>query len=360
MEPFMTIITRTCHRPKALKRCTNSVDMQSDRDIQHLILPDRKCSGMLYANTMLFENRGKVKGRYVYILDDDDVLTDDEFVEDIRNIYIEKDPDAIFVKGKIGEKNFPKTDSWQSAPKRGGVGSPNIVVKNEVFQRHIGKFRISKAGDFYYISAIYNDPAVNNIWWFDKEVFKADIGHGKPEARLDLDVRTPYIKGKQLGAAYNLAMESVSDWVLFTDHDIILLGPNYADTILHAIRTLGHNAGWITCMTNRIACPHQLSKGAPGSDNIMEHMEHAGRLWAKHGKTLKLIDSERARNFLFSGFFILTHKEAWEKVGGFKDGFLGVDNDYHKKLIEAGYSSYVMPGVYCYHIYHQKDLWRWG
>ena len=126
---------------------------------------------------------------------------------------------------------------------------------------------------------------------------------------------------------------------------------------LNAVDTLGHRAGWITGMTNAIACPAQLSTDAPKGDNIMAHMQHAKKLYTKHGNTIKLIDHETIR-IPFSGFMILTHKKAWEEAGGFDDGFLGVDNYYFNKLTHAGYKTYVMPGLYMYHIYHNKRQWN--
>ena len=54
---------------------------------------------------------------------------------------------------------------------------------------------------------------------------------------------------------------------------------------------------------------------------------------------------------------MVTHKEAWTKSGGFKDGFLGVDNYYHEAIIKAGYKTYVLPGLYMFHLYYHKTRW---
>lgn len=168
----------------------------------------------------------------------------------------------------------------------------------------------------------------------------------------------------ELGKAYNIAMKSVQDWVLFMDHDILHLNPYYYDVCTEVIKKLGHEAGWITCMTNRIACEAQWCREAPKSDDIMAHMKHAKHRWKEHGPVLLQISNGKGnmihngKRFAgFSGFFMLTHKEAWEKVGGFIDGFLGVDNDYYEKITKAGYKTYVMPGIYVYHIYRNKGNW---
>jgi len=169
----------------------------------------------------------------------------------------------------------------------------------------------------------------------------------------------------QLGKAYNIAMQSVDDWILFMDHDILHLNPHYHEVCLGVIKKIGHKAGWITCMTNRIACEVQWAREAPKNDDIMAHMKYSKKLWKEHGPKLLLIGNKKSdmiyqgKKFAgFSGFFMLTHKQAWEDVEGFKDGFLGVDNDYYEKITKAGYETYVMPGIYVYHMYRQKAQWN--
>lgn len=175
-----------------------------------------------------------------------------------------------------------------------------------------------------------------------------------------MDIRIPYFEDMQLGRAYNIAMETVNDWVLFVDHDLMIpLNPYYYNACKMAIHELGHRAGWITCKTNRIACASQLCREAPKTNDIFEHMRHAKQLWRKHGKAyIKQNEGGKANGAPFSGFFMLTHKKAWQDVGGFKDGFLGVDNDYYKKLLEYGYDTYVLQGVYVYHLYGLKKKWN--
>ncbi len=178
----------------------------------------------------------------------------------------------------------------------------------------------------------------------------------------EIDIRIPYAENMQLGKAYNIAMRSVDDWVLFVDHDILQLNPHYHEVCLGVIKQVGHEAGWITCMTNSIACEAQWDREAPRNNDVMNHMRYAKQLWKEHGPKLMQVGNKemtyQGKRFAgFSGFFMLTHKKAWEKVGGFKDGFLGVDNDYYEKLIKAEYKTYVMMGIYVYHLYKQKTQW---
>jgi GT2 family glycosyltransferase len=160
-----------------------------------------------------------------------------------------------------------------------------------------------------------------------------------------------------LGEAYNRLMESVDDWVCFLDHDILQVNPHWYHMCLAAVKVIGHRAGWITGVTNRIACPYQICNDAPKNDNIMAHMAYAKQRHLKHQANAHLVDKDKLV-LPFSGFMILTHKKAWQDAGGFMDGFLGVDNNYHQKLLHKGYNTYVMPGLYMYHIYGNKTQWN--
>lgn len=167
----------------------------------------------------------------------------------------------------------------------------------------------------------------------------------------------PHEPGAKLGEAYNRAMKTVADWVLFIDHDLYIVNPNWYRIMLCAIREIGHRAGWITCYTNRVS---SAMKGwmwrpdAPKGDDIEEHRKFGRKLWDDNG--LHSTDITQAPPL--SGFWILTHKKAWEKVGGFKPGQISVDNDYHIKLVQAGYEVHRMDGMYVYHHYGRDWLWK--
>lgn len=156
----------------------------------------------------------------------------------------------------------------------------------------------------------------------------------------------------QLGQAYNRAMETVSDWVLFLDHDVLILNPHYYEMLMHAVKTVGHKAGWVSGVTNRIANGWQNRRPAEDPDDLAHHMDHAKKLYQRHGN--ELIDST-GKQQAYCGFFILTHKQAWKDAGGFLDGFW-VDRQYCEALWTAGYQTYIMPGLYCFH-YRTRHKW---
>ncbi len=170
-----------------------------------------------------------------------------------------------------------------------------------------------------------------------------------------------YSQKVNAGAAYNRAMQrATSEWVLFLDHDLFLCNRHWYSISCKAIEYCIENrikTGWISAVTNRIGNPAQKVPGAPLSHDIAEHCLFAKGLYEMHGSKV-----EQCRGAM-SGFWILTNKKAWRDVGGFNENrpkILGVDNDYSGALSRAGYTHQRMPGLYVYHIYHQKKLYqRW-
>jgi len=153
-------------------------------------------------------------------------------------------------------------------------------------------------------------------------------------------------------------MEKAHDWVLILDHDIFLCNPNWYEAAIDATVKLGHRAGWISAVTNRTPFAPQGSPGCPkNSDNLIDHIHWAKHVWEQHGSS-----TVEHTGIGYTGFWILTHKEAWQRVGGFpeNEGF-HVDGTYSKRLYEHGYQAHVMPGVYVYHLMDRKnEVWKWN
>lgn len=168
-----------------------------------------------------------------------------------------------------------------------------------------------------------------------------------------IDVRIPWEPGKRLGYACNRMFKTVEDWGLILDWDVTLLNLGWYDTCLRAIEKVGHNAGLISCVTNRIGCPLQKVSGRyPDNDSISLHSVTAHDL--SNSNACEIEDVTES-SYKLSGMFFLTRRKVWDEVGGVPDDkFIGMDNYYHDRVKEAGYRIYVMKDLYVFHNYRRR------
>ena len=164
----------------------------------------------------------------------------------------------------------------------------------------------------------------------------------------------PVSVDKNIGATYNKFMEMVSndDWVCFLDHDAMFTTHNWykmLEQVVSRIEEVNLSIGLLTGVTNRIGNDEQIifEKTSPEAQNhdMYFHRKIGYERMLKHGIY------RREAKIVISGIVMLTSKKVWSECGGFKDGFLGVDNDYDKKVRSAGYKTVILDGLYLYHWY---------
>jgi len=169
-----------------------------------------------------------------------------------------------------------------------------------------------------------------------------------------LFVNVPYCpveKGQDLGFAYNSFMETIGedDWALFLDHDAMFTTVDWYPQVEEIIEQ-NQDVGVFSCLTNRIGNPLQkLNNIDDDNHNIKYHRRIGYKL--KEGFEYEVHRETTLTNWLMSGVILLISKRTWRKVKGFKSGFLGVDNDIHRRCLQHNLPVGIMKGVYVYHWY---------
>jgi hypothetical protein len=157
---------------------------------------------------------------------------------------------------------------------------------------------------------------------------------------------TPYRKGN-LGQAYNIYCKLVpnnDDWITIMDGDVMQLHMDWGEK-WKKILTENEDAGIITCVTNRVYNPKQLTTEKMFLEtDIVKHREFAIKLFEEKKYTLEKLDNS------LSGLFFSFKKSTWKKVNGFIDGILGVDDNFLNKVNKIK-NCYVAKGFYVLHYY---------
>lgn len=159
---------------------------------------------------------------------------------------------------------------------------------------------------------------------------------------------TPYALDKNLGKAYNRSADLVAnneDWIVLMDGDVMFLTPDYGHIISENIER-HKDISLFTCLTNRVGCKRQCYGHEISSEtDIMRHISLAQRL-AKERRH-EIVETD----WVISGHLLAIQKRIWNKIGGAKDGLLGVDNYISKQVLDKGLKIGIMQGLYVFHKY---------
>lgn len=176
---FLTVYTPTFRRPQMLARCHQSVLMQTDLDLQHVVVEDTVGIGVAGVFRDIPNHHEHIKGDYVYFLSDDDVLADPDVVSDLKVFAQSHDyPDVIMARASIGPYLFPLAMCWEAEPRESGVTLANWIVRQEVWKSV--PYGVRYEGDYDHIAECWR-RGFRFAWW-DRRICRAEgWGRGRPE-----------------------------------------------------------------------------------------------------------------------------------------------------------------------------------
>lgn len=155
MTPFLTVITRHVpRRGEFLKENIRSLRDQSDPDYQHLIIEDPLEQGVEWANGMMSKRSwDDVRGDYVLVLDDDDVMSGSDVISRLKKT-VELGADLIIVRMDHGALGIlPPDELWGRVLARGRVGCSSVVPSADVFLQAVKYYDAKYDSDFDFIKA---------------------------------------------------------------------------------------------------------------------------------------------------------------------------------------------------------------
>lgn len=161
----------------------------------------------------------------------------------------------------------------------------------------------------------------------------------------------PYRQDKDLGAAYNRAMEMIPDGghACLMDIDAMFLTPQQPAIIEQYVEK--YPEAVLTCYTNRISpLSRQLFNGHLNSNpDIKTHIGCAATLQTKPMK-VRMIGNA------ISGFLMIVPKSVWKKVPFVEGiGCLGVDTQFSRELHKRQIPILLMETIYVFHTYRIMD-----
>jgi len=184
--PFITIVTRCYKRPNALRNNIVSVKTQTDADYEQVFIIDKKGKGLAAADMSLNLFKEMNCGDYIMVLDDDDMIVDKQFIQKLKHIKKEKNPDVIIWKGMFNSEThiLPPTDKfWGIRPMKCAIGSFNYCVSYKLYTKYIHTCRTGITGDYDFINNVLYGTDHPKVEWVN-EIFVA-CQNGASKGKLE-------------------------------------------------------------------------------------------------------------------------------------------------------------------------------
>lgn len=178
--PIVSVITRVHgnNRPEGFKKNQKAISKMKG-DFEQIFIEDKKGMGLYMANSSFQLVLSEIKGKWVYLLDDDDYFTDYNIFETIKDIQA----DVIFVKMWIGIRGggiYPQDNVWEKMPIRGSIGGSCFFVSKEIYFKFIHHFAHERMGDYEFISRVFDSGA--KCVWLDRVISKTyNVSRGRVE-----------------------------------------------------------------------------------------------------------------------------------------------------------------------------------
>lgn len=179
-RPFLTCYTPTYRRPAGLAACLESVRVQTAvAEIQHLVVPDHVGLGIGGMFQQIQQYAPAVRGQYVHILADDDVLASPTVVEQVQIFAEAYDmPPVIVVSVDKAGAIYPCVpDVWP--PRLGTIDLGCILTRGDVWHAHVGAYGNRYEGDYDHMAALA--AAGYGAARFDVLFLRGRVSHGAPE-----------------------------------------------------------------------------------------------------------------------------------------------------------------------------------
>lgn len=179
---FITFLTPTFRRPKALAQCLASVQKQTAVDrIQQIVIVDHVGVGVGGMFTMLPHYAPIVQGQYVHILCDDDVLTDSDVVAEVERAARGCDcPPFIIVEAEKGGIVYPVGPAWP--PQLGRIDLGCLIVRADVWSDHAHHYGNAYEGDYHFAAALKQSAVAPYLELSPLLFSRGAVSRGAPES----------------------------------------------------------------------------------------------------------------------------------------------------------------------------------
>lgn len=179
MDPVLSFYTPTYRRPQSLARCLASVQAQTAvARVDHLVVIDHVGRGIpaMYATVPRFA--GALRGRYVHLLCDDDVLATPGVVAAFEAFAASAGwPEVVIAFAQKGGQVWP--DRLALPLVEGHVDLACVITRRDIWTAHCTAYGIRYEGDFDFVQSL--QAAGRQIVFWPALFVVGAVSNGRPE-----------------------------------------------------------------------------------------------------------------------------------------------------------------------------------
>jgi hypothetical protein len=146
-----------------------------------VLLIDEIGRGIEWSHTNMATACPQIKGDYVLVLDDDDLIVVKTCIAELKQAAA-SGADVIMLKMQIVPGFIvPEDEFFHAPPVVGHIGISSFVVKRDLWIANVLHFEPVYHGDYTFIAAVY--PQAEQIVYLDRVMCSTQDGnhHGRPE-----------------------------------------------------------------------------------------------------------------------------------------------------------------------------------
>ena len=183
-KPFLSVVTRHMqNRPLMFARCLASLNAQTRRDFEHIVItdPDPNGSGWAWVNGTWDAHQDEIHGRYILQLDDDDVLAHSGVIDKLYDEALWDDAEIVVFRTDHAELGILPDQGWGIGFVPCHMGGEDFIVRHDLWERNLSAWRNDTyEGDIGFMAAIFKDNPVT-VWHDEVLVRCQRVSRGRGE-----------------------------------------------------------------------------------------------------------------------------------------------------------------------------------
>lgn len=180
---FLTIVTRhMLSRPGFYAQHMASLESQTCQDFEHLVIVDDVGRGISWAQQQLPAHAAYVRGDYVQVLNDDDVLAGPRVVATIQAEALQSGAEIIVHRTDSQEIGIiPDAVSWLHGPVCGHMSDADVTVRRDVWLKYVDAYQSGRyEADYEFLRRLW--AGNYRVRWLDMITVRClRVSRGRPE-----------------------------------------------------------------------------------------------------------------------------------------------------------------------------------